>query len=63
LNILSPRWAVALADRVLVLEQGGIAHDIDVEIARPRQHGSAQAGGLEGSILRELLRGGHRKEE
>ena len=55
--------AVALADRVLVLEEGRIAHDIDVDIARPRQRGSAQLAALEGSILRELLRGEHRKEE
>jgi sulfonate transport system ATP-binding protein len=55
--------AVALADRVLVLEEGRIAHDIDVDIARPRQRGSAQLAGLEGSILRELLRGEYRKEE
>ena len=56
--------AVALADRVLVLEDGRIAHDIDVDITRPRQRGSAQLAGLEGSILRELLRGGeYRKEE
>src|SRR5690242_1397239 len=56
--------AVALADRVLVLEEGRIAHDIDVDITRPRQRGSAQLAGLEGSILRGLLRGGeHRKEE
>jgi len=55
--------AVALADRVLVLEDGRIAHDIDVNVGRPRQRGSAQLAGLEGSILRELLRGGeHRKE-
>jgi sulfonate transport system ATP-binding protein len=54
--------AVALADRVLILEDGRIAHDIDVDIARPRQRGSAQLASLEGSILRELLRGEHRKE-
>jgi sulfonate transport system ATP-binding protein len=55
--------AVALADRVLVLEAGRIAHDIDVDITRPRQRGSAQLAALEGSILRELLRGEYRKEE
>jgi sulfonate transport system ATP-binding protein len=55
--------AVALADRVLVLDEGRIAHDIDVDITRPRQRGSAQLAALEGAILRELLRGGHRKEE
>jgi len=48
--------AVALADRVLVIEGGQIAHDIDVDIRRPRQRGSAELGRLEGSILDELLR-------
>jgi sulfonate transport system ATP-binding protein len=48
--------AVALADRVLVIEEGRIAHDIDVNIHRPRQRGSADLARLEGSILRELLR-------
>jgi sulfonate transport system ATP-binding protein len=47
--------AVALADRVLVLEQGRIAHDIKVDTPRPRRRGSAELAALEGSILRELL--------
>ena len=47
--------AVALADRVLVIEQGCIAHDIHIDIARPRRRGSADLAALEGSILRELL--------
>jgi sulfonate transport system ATP-binding protein len=47
--------AVALADRVLVIEQGRIAHDINVDIPRPRRRGSADLAALEGSILRELL--------
>jgi sulfonate transport system ATP-binding protein len=50
--------AVALADRVLVIEDGQIAHDIDVAIRRPRRRGSADLAALEGSILRELLRAG-----
>jgi sulfonate transport system ATP-binding protein len=50
--------AVALADRVLVIEDGRIAHDIDVTIHRPRQRGSAELARLEGTILRELLKGG-----
>ena len=48
--------AVALADRVLVIEDGRIAHDIDVDMSRPRQRGSAELARLEGSILDELLR-------
>jgi sulfonate transport system ATP-binding protein len=50
--------AVALADRVLVIENGRIAHDIDVTIHRPRQRGSVELARLEGAILRELLKGG-----
>ncbi|RYX93689.1 MAG: ATP-binding cassette domain-containing protein [Bradyrhizobiaceae bacterium] len=47
--------AVALADRVLVIEDGRIAHDIIVDIARPRQRGAADQAALEGDILRHLL--------
>src|SRR6185312_1689030 len=50
--------AVALADRVLIIEEGRIAHDIDVDIVRPRRRGSADLAALEGMILRELLRSG-----
>jgi sulfonate transport system ATP-binding protein len=49
--------AVALADRVLVIEDGRIEHDIIVDIARPRHRGSPELAALEGSILRELLAG------
>ena len=49
--------AVALADRVLVIEDGRIAHDVDVAITRPRQRGAADLAALEGSILRDLLAG------
>jgi sulfonate transport system ATP-binding protein len=49
--------AVALADRVLVIEDGHIAHDIHVDVARPRQRGSANLAALEGGILRDLLKG------
>jgi sulfonate transport system ATP-binding protein len=47
--------AVALADRVLVIEAGRIAHDVAVNIPRPRERGSADLAQLEGSILRRLL--------
>ncbi|HXH44830.1 MAG TPA: ATP-binding cassette domain-containing protein [Bradyrhizobium sp.] len=47
--------AVALADRVLVIDEGRIAHDVVVNAARPRQRGSAELAGLEGSILSHLL--------
>jgi len=48
--------AVAVADRVLVLENGRIASDIRVDLARPRPRGSAALAALEDSILRHLLR-------
>ena len=55
--------AVALADRVLVIENGQIAHDIDVTMHRPRQRGSAELARFEGTILRELLKGGEEQVE
>jgi len=48
--------AVALADRVLIIEDGRIAQDIDIDLKRPRERGSANVAALEGAILRELLR-------
>jgi sulfonate transport system ATP-binding protein len=50
--------AVALADRVLVIEDGRIAHDLDVTLARPRERGSSELAALEGAILSELLQAG-----
>ena len=50
--------AVALADRVLIIEDGRIAHDLDVAIGRPRERGASDLAALEGTILRELLRSG-----
>jgi sulfonate transport system ATP-binding protein len=49
--------AVALADRVLVIEDGHVAHDFTIDIARPRRRGSAELAALEGSILKNLLEG------
>jgi sulfonate transport system ATP-binding protein len=50
--------AVALADRVVIIEDGRIAHDLDVVIGRPRERGAGDLAVLEGTILRELLRSG-----
>jgi sulfonate transport system ATP-binding protein len=55
--------AVALADRILVIENGRIAHDIHVEVPRPRRRGSADLAALEGSILRNLLQSGDEPSE
>ena len=49
--------AVALADRVLVVEHGRITHDVNVDIPRPRRRGSPDLAEVEGSILNNLLEG------
>jgi sulfonate transport system ATP-binding protein len=49
--------AVALADRVLVVEHGRIAHNVNVDIPRPRRRGSPDLAEVEGSILNNLLEG------
>lgn len=52
--------AVALADRVLVIEDGRIAQDVTINLPRPRERGSVELANLEGSILRHLLSGDER---
>lgn len=47
--------AVALADRVIVIDQGRIALDLDIPLPRPRQRGAAEAAALEGLILDRLF--------
>ena len=49
--------AVALADRVLVIDDGRIAQDFEVDLPRPRRRGSAELAALEGTILKHLLEG------
>jgi sulfonate transport system ATP-binding protein len=47
--------AVVLADRILLIEQGRLALDLDVGLARPRARGSAEFGGLEQEVLDRVL--------
>ncbi len=47
--------ALALADRIIVLEKGGISLDVDVPLDRPRRRGSSEAAALEERILAQLL--------
>lgn len=47
--------AVALADRILVVEDGRIALDLRVEVPRPRRRGDLDLARLEGRILDHLL--------
>ncbi len=50
--------AVALADRVVVIDKGRIALDLDIGLPRPRRHGSAELARLEGVILDQLFERG-----
>lgn len=47
--------AVALADRIVVIESGVIALDIPVDLPRPRRRGAAEFAALEERILDHLL--------
>jgi sulfonate transport system ATP-binding protein len=47
--------ALTLADRVLIIEDGVVKHDLRVDIPRPRQRGSAEIAALEGKILDVLF--------
>lgn len=47
--------AVALADRVLLIEEGQITLDLQVDLPRPRQRGSAAFAALEQAILSRVL--------
>jgi sulfonate transport system ATP-binding protein len=47
--------AVALADRILIIEDGVVARDIPVPLARPRRRGGAEFAALEAQILDDLL--------
>ncbi|MBB3903618.1 ATP-binding cassette domain-containing protein [Methylobacterium brachythecii] len=47
--------AVAMADRILVIEDGAVALDVDVDTPRPRRRGDPDLAALEGRILDQLL--------
>jgi sulfonate transport system ATP-binding protein len=49
--------AVALADRVIVLDQGRIALNLPVSQPRPRQRGAADLAALEGQLLATIFSG------
>jgi sulfonate transport system ATP-binding protein len=48
--------AVTLADRIVLIEDGAIALDIEIDLPRPRRRGSVDLARLEERILRQLLR-------
>ncbi|MEZ0212013.1 MAG: ATP-binding cassette domain-containing protein [Xanthobacteraceae bacterium] len=49
--------ALALADRVILIDRGRIACDLAVELPRPRRRGSAELAALEERLLTHLFAG------
>ncbi|ARJ40542.1 aliphatic sulfonates ABC transporter ATP-binding protein [Pantoea alhagi] len=47
--------AVALADRVLLIEEGKIGLDLMIDLPRPRRRGSARLAELEAEVLQRVL--------
>ncbi|MDA8485750.1 aliphatic sulfonates ABC transporter ATP-binding protein [Pseudomonas resinovorans] len=47
--------AVAVADRVILIEDGAIGLDLTVELHRPRARGSARLAALEAEVLERVL--------
>jgi len=47
--------AIALADRIVLIERGALSLDVEVDRPRPRRHGSPEAAKLSASILARLL--------
>jgi sulfonate transport system ATP-binding protein len=52
--------AVTLADRIVLLEDGAVALDVEVALPRPRLRGAPEFGRLEEIILDRLLGGARR---
>ena len=55
--------AVALADRVLLIEDGAIALDLDIRLARPRERASTGFSAYEARILSRVLSSPARDDE
>lgn len=52
--------AVALADRIIVIDEGQIALDLQVNLERPRRHATPEAAQIEAQVLDVLFsNGGH----
>ena len=48
--------AVALADRVVLIEDGRVHSTSTVDLPRPRRHGTPEVAAIEGWVLDRLLR-------
>jgi len=48
--------AVALADRVLLIEEGNIGFDLNIDLPRPRRKGSIRLAELEAAVLDRVMK-------
>lgn len=55
--------AVAMADRVLLIEEGKIGLDLAVDIPRPRRLGSVRMAELESEVLERVMKRGATEEK
>lgn len=55
--------AVALADRVVLLEEGKVAMDLPISLPRPRQQGDAKFAKLVGHVLERVMGEHHSNQE
>jgi sulfonate transport system ATP-binding protein len=51
--------AIALANRVILIERGQVSLDLRIGLARPRERGSSGFAALEGRLLKDLLGNGN----
>ena len=54
--------AVAMADRVLLIEEGKIGLDLNVELSRPRRKGSVRLAELEAQVLDRVMKRGETEQ-
>lgn len=47
--------AVTLADRIVLIENGGVGLDLDITLPRPRRRGSIEFAAIEERVLERLL--------
>jgi len=55
--------AVAMADRVLLIEDGKIGLDLSLDLPRPRHTGSARLAELEAEVLNRVMKRGKNESE
>lgn len=55
--------AVAMADRVLLIEEGKIGLDLTIDVPRPRRKGSVRLAELEAEVLNRVMKRGAEEQQ